>query len=272
MNCSEIQEQLYAAESLSDEGLLPDLASHLRACPACAALRSNLVRLEAAAHALPSSQAGNDAKEDLLRQLQPRRRPATQPFESPLRLRMRRGWQASAVAAAILLVMAGTAWIVLTRSGRLQGRSTGPGLAQATDSSVVDKLVDLNVDLAEAATPEERNEIFASQSAPLTATLEEDHLSPEEKELASKLLENGKWLSSNTDPLDEAERFDSVAGLLFDRLQAVAPAGDAKAVARVTRRYGIVAARLNDARAKLARHSVRSPEQKRRYRTDRSAD
>jgi hypothetical protein len=290
MNCKEIQEQLFAAESLSGDSVPPELAAHLHGCAACAALRVKLVRLEAAARSLPVLADSSDAKEDLLRQLQTRpalpalslskgslskgRRPDRTLDESPLRLLMRRGWQAKAVAAAVLVVLGGTIWVALTRDARQVARTTEPVMpttgpvtraAQAGDPSVVDKLVDMNLDLADAATPAERNEIFAEQAAPLTATLQQDHLAPEDKELASKLLENGKWLSSNTDPFDEAERFDNVAGLLFDQLQQAAPAGDTKVLARLTRRYGLVAARLDDARAKLAKVPARSPEQKRRY-------
>ena len=275
MNCREIQEELFTADSLSGDALPPELASHLQACPACAALQLKLVRLEAAARSLPVLSGESAAKESLLRQLQPGhqaaqgRRPPARPVESPLRLLMRRGWQAKAVAAAVLVVLGGTMWLALTRDTRQvartsEPRATGP-VTQPADASVVDKLVDMNLDLADAATPAERNEIFAEQAAPLTATLEQDHLAPEDKELASKLLENGKWLSSNADPLAEAERFDNVAGLLFDRLQEAAPAGDAKAVAKLTHRYGLVAARLDNARAKLASAPNLSPEQKRRY-------
>jgi len=270
MNCREIQEQLFAADGLSDDALPPELASHLQVCPACAALRSKLIRLEAAARSLPVLSDSSAAKQDLLRQLQPKRQPAPT-IQSPVRLLMRRSWQAKAVAAAVLVVLGGTLWIALTRDARQVARTTGSvnpttGLAaQAGDSSVVDRLVDMNLDLADASTPAERNEIFAEQSAPLTATLEQDHLAPQEKELASKLLENGKWLSSNTDPFDEAERFVNVAGLLFDQLQEAAPAGDAKVLARLTRRYGLVAARLDNARAKLADVKNLNPEQKHRY-------
>jgi len=132
------------------------------------------------------------------------------------------------------------------------GEPTTGLAAQAGDSSVVDRLVDMNLDLADASTPAERNEIFAEQSAPLTATLEQDHLAPRKKNWPASCWRTAKWLSSNTDPFDEAERLVNVAGLLFDQLQEAAPAGDAKVLARLTRRYGLVAARLDNARAKLA--------------------
>jgi hypothetical protein len=270
MNCIDVQEKLFAADSLAGDAMPPELASHLQSCRGCAALQAKLVRLEAAERSLPAIADHSAAKKELLLLLHSRR-PAARTPESPLRLLMRRGWQAKAVAAAVLVVLGATIWIALKRDARQVANitepvtpTTGP-VTRAGDSSVLDKLVDMNLDLADAATPAERNEIFAEQSAPLTATLEQIHLAPAEKELASTLLENGKWLSSNTDPFDEAERFDNVAGLLFDQLQQAAPAGDTTLLARLTRRYGLVAARLDDARAKLAKASARNPEQKRRY-------
>ena len=85
----------------------------------------------------------------------------------------------------------------------------------------VDRLVELNVDLAQSATPEERQQIYEEKAASLKVTLASAKLAPDDRELAETLLENSKWLTRNDDPMAAADRFNDIADQFVSRMDAV---------------------------------------------------
>jgi len=91
-------------------------------------------------------------------------------------------------------------------------------------------------------------------------------LPADQKQLAVKLLENGSWLSSNPDPLDGAERFDEVAGLVLDQLNSAAVKDQPRAAARLSRQFKRLATHGLAPQMKRAKADrLDKPERKNRY-------
>lgn len=265
--CDQVRDRLYAADALDDARLGADLRSHLDGCAACAALRAHLRRIDAAGRALPVPADSAAVRNAFLRRLEApitsagpaddrgaRGRPGR-----TLRLRPSPPWRRPAArlaAAALFLLGAGLgAWLVLSA-----------GTQPAVASDAVDRLVALNVDLAEADSPQERSRLFAEREPVLRRMLEKDPLSPDDRQLGSALLENGAWLSANTDPLAGAQRFHALADGLLVRLQKAAAAGDTRAVARLGKRYAELQARGLDAQlGRAAKANLDKPDRRRQY-------
>ncbi len=261
MNCTQAQEKIYAAEVLAEDALTSDLRAHLQGCADCQALLLNLQQIESAAKTLPAPAGTNAAKEAFLAQLQP---PASRMrIGWPTRLpslrspHLRNPWTLAAAASIVLLLSAG-AWLLIEHF------QTKPPQVEA--ASVVDRLVDFNVELADAATPDERNQIFTAQAAALKQTFEDASLPADERELGAKLMENGVWFSMNNDPLASAEKFSDLADILLTRMKAAQAAGQTQKVARLSRLYGVVQAAGVDPQLKLAETAgLKNPELAKRH-------
>lgn len=239
MNCQQAQDQLFAGDALDNGGAA---AAHAAGCAACQAVLAGLRRLEAAAHDLPDAADGSAAaKHAFLARLDvtPLPRPAAKPRTTyrPTRLLLLRSavvrWPRLAVAASVLLCAALGLWMF----------GSGGTRSVMASEPVVDQLVDWNVKLAAAETPEERGRLLAD-AAPLRQAVDAGNLPAADQELARKLVDNGQWLAAqNTGPrddLDEAERFGDVADLLLKRMQEAADAGNVNAVRRYSRNYAMV--------------------------------
>jgi hypothetical protein len=112
--------------------------------------------------------------------------------------------------------------------------------AQATPD-LVDRLVELNVDLAQTAVPEERARIYEEKAAGLKVTLANAKLAPDDRELAESLLENSKWLTRNADPTAEADRFNDIADQFVTRIDAATAAKDEKRIIQLAGNYQRIA-------------------------------
>ncbi len=242
---------MLGAESLADDALAPEVGSHLGGCAACVAVLARLREMEAAARALPVPAGSAEAKAAFLEQL--RSAPASR-AAAPRILRVRWTWTSRAIAASILLCIGLGAWLVVANRG-----------AAASDV-VIDRLVAWNVALTEASSPQEAGRIYADQATALKQSLDRDSVSGDAKELGAKLLENGAWLSVNSDPLARADRFCHVADLLLKRIQPAAAAGDTRSVTKLSRRYHQIVSRGVDGQLGRVQPAVISdPERKRHY-------
>ena len=123
---------------------------------------------------------------------------------------MRRGF----AAAAILLAVGACV---------LFWPETPPGPALA---DLVNRLTDLNVDLAQIRSRDERERIYTGQAANLQATVTRTNLPPEDRELAETLLENSSWLAKNDDAMAAADRFSDIADKLVGWMDAATVARD----------------------------------------------
>ncbi|MGA2497257.1 MAG: hypothetical protein ABSH20_05925 [Tepidisphaeraceae bacterium] len=251
MDCTQARERLFGAESLAEGALAPELAAHLGSCAACGEVLSRLRRMEAVARELPVPVGAAEARAAFLEQLQAvsARRAAI-----PRILRVRWTWWSRAMAASIVLCIGMGAWFVVAGRG-------GSG-----SDVVIDRLVAWNVALIEAGSPQEAGRIYADQAVVLRQSLDRDAVSGDAKELGAKLLENGAWLSVNTDPLARADRFCHVADMLLKRIQPAAAAGDIKSVTKLSRRYHQIVSRGVDGQLRRVQSSaINDPDRKRHY-------
>jgi hypothetical protein len=112
--------------------------------------------------------------------------------------------------------------------------------AQATPD-LVDRLVELNVNLTQTANAEERTRIYEEEAGPLQVTLASANLAPDDRALAESLLANGKWLTRNADPMAEAERFNDIADQFVTRMDAATTAKDEKRIIQLAGHYQKIA-------------------------------
>ena len=129
------------------------------------------------------------------------------------------------MAACLLLAVGMGVWLML------------PAPEARASSELVEKLIEWNVDLAQAQTPEERGRIFAEQSAALKTSLQQSDLPADDRALAQTLLDNGNWLAEHDDPLDQADRFNVVADQLVERMNKATAKGNDKEIRRFARHY-----------------------------------
>jgi hypothetical protein len=210
MNCSETQDLLLQAASIRD--VPASVADHVRDCPECGQLVRDVERLEQQWRELPLPATVDAGREAFLRQLaQPAVRKAAGRFTPPR-------W---AVAAVVLLAVGAAGWFVLP-----------PSEARASDE-VIERLIDWNLDLAGASVADR------ARLGERAATFHDDlgHVRAVDRDLAESLLQNGTWLAAHDDPLGVAERFDTVADQLLDRIQKATDAGERKRSDRLSRQY-----------------------------------
>ncbi|MFL5338612.1 MAG: hypothetical protein ACJ8F7_00460 [Gemmataceae bacterium] len=230
MICERVQEWLLRAESLA--GAPEGVAIHLRSCPDCQRLVQRVGRLEQRWRDEPLPASAHDSRDAFLQRL----KPTVQPRPAYRR------WLAPAVwaVAASLLLMIGLSALLLS----------SPQKAHA-DPDVIGQLVDWNLEISEAA-PEERQQLFAQKAEALKANLAKAQLSGEDRAIANSLMENGAWLTSNEEPLEEAERFNTLADQLLVRVETAAGRNDA-AGQKLARQFQRVASRGVDAKLEQAK-------------------
>jgi hypothetical protein len=218
MNCNQAQEWLLQADSPRPAAWPAAIANHVEQCAACRSLIDDIVHLESTWRKRPTPPEADRSRlaflESMPKIAAPRRRPRRPSFR----------W---AAAAAILLCFGVGLWFLGT-----------PPQAQA--APLVEQLVDWNLQMTQAETPAERTRLLASEPQ-LRAAFEKANLPEEDRELASELLENGRWLAENEDPVAQAERFSAVADQLVDHLQKSAARGDTDRARRFAQLQNLIA-------------------------------
>jgi hypothetical protein len=234
MNCREVQDWLLESEDARPESCdSPEMAAHLEQCAACRRLAAQLVELEVVWRDLPAPAAAEGAKADFLARLPELAASGSMSGAagvSPVSrgaVTRRRWLQRSAAAAAGLLAVGGGAWLLFS------------GREAEADDDLMDRLVDWNLQLAEAASPDERERLY-SEAEPLQAAIAAAKLPPEHAALAESFLDNGTWLVSHQDPVFAADRFDGLAGRLLDLARAAGEKGNHKRMKRLLEQYNRV--------------------------------
>jgi hypothetical protein len=225
MNCQQAQDLLYQAECPADADDSSALAGHLAACADCRRLAGELAQLEESWRSMPLPEEADQARLAFLEWM-PQQKPVALPQPGhPLARFAPSRW---ALAASILFVAGLCVWLFVS-----------PSQVQAAPD-VVDRLVDMNLDLAQAS-PDERPAMYSRLAPPLKDALEQSKLPPEDRDLAESLLANGSWLAENADPLAEADRFNDVADKVMERLRAATAKADVKAAHRLARHFHRIA-------------------------------
>jgi hypothetical protein len=130
------------------------------------------------------------------------------------------------IAAALLFLAASVALFLVWHAPE----------AHAT-SDVVQRLIDWNLDLTQARSPDDRNRIYDEQAANLKTTLASAELPAEDRKLAQTLLDNSAWLATNVDPAAEADRFDAIAEKLVTQMDEATTARDEKRIVQLADAY-----------------------------------
>jgi hypothetical protein len=255
MDCRRAQDWLLQADEPGSEHDMPaELREHLRSCAVCRVLVAKMRRLEEAWKALPEPANAEPAKQAFLRRL-PGYTAKPGAAAAPRRLIIlhfaRSRW---AMAALLFLVISLGVWL-LAPSARVH--ADGPNL--------VEQLVEWNVSLAQANTPQERAELYAQQAAAFRAALDKPELSAEDRQLAQELMDNGAFLAQNDDPLAAADRLNVVADQLVDKMNQASAQGKEQEVGRLARNFTKVAEQGIGANLEKAEKAVdKNPQQRER--------
>src|SRR5262249_39682937 len=137
-----------------------------------------------------------------------------------------------AVAASLFLAIGLGIWLLLA-----------PGRSAASEN-VVDRLLEWNLALSREPSAEGRRRLYESQAPILKHAPEAASLSPDDRALATNLMENGHWLAhADDDPLEEAERFSGIADRLVERMQHAAEQGNHPETDQLAQRYSLLTQR-----------------------------
>lgn len=221
--CEQTRDWLLHAEDASRESCpSPDLGEHLKSCYACGQLATEIKMMEQAWRTMPVPPACHQAQAAFLRQLA-QRKPTVAPVVHKLRFRPRLSpW---AVAAMLLLTAGLAGWLFL------------PDNQVRAADDVVGRLIEWNLDLAQASTLEARNRLYATQQPALHAAVRQEELPAEDRVLAESLLDNGVTLVSLVDPMGEADRFTDLADRVLDRADSAAKKGNSNETTRLVVHY-----------------------------------
>lgn len=269
MDCRKVHEWLLQSDLADAEAAPPDVAAHRGGCPDCQRLADRLRRLERAVREMPAPPGADEARVRFLRggeaplDLPDRQVPrvAGNPCsglgatcrqhglqagrgtlhgrlirygaEAARSIRAIRRWRAApwvVSAAAAVLLAAGIGLLILWSSA---GQT-------AEASAALDRMVDWNIEMAEARSLDDRSRLYAAAAGKLDRQAHEGKWSAEEQELAGRLLENGARLVCDDDPLTDAEGFTDVAAMLVRHMGAAASKRDARAMQRLSRSYARV--------------------------------
>lgn len=242
MDCQSAQDWLLDAERPGDSTAAPEVAGHLRSCAACATLQARLVKLEERWRAMPIPETANSSRDAFLLGLRPR----------PARRWFAKKWAPRAAIAALALFAIGLGSLFLF-----------PGLPPQASSDVVDRLVSWNVDLADESARPKAVEQFVAAEPQLLADVA--RLTDSDRDLAERLLANSRWLASNDDPIETADRMQDVADQLLEGIGQAGQRGDARRLQLFARNYERFANQSVDATLRRASAlATLTPEQRKR--------
>jgi hypothetical protein len=211
----------------------PEVAEHLRQCGACQRLIQQLHRIERAWDEQPMPSSARLVREQFLA------RQAAEPARAAARSRglVVARW---AVVASVFLCVGLTVFMMST-----------PRRVHA-ESDVVEQLIDWNLQLSELPTPAEREKLYTERVAALKVDLAKSRISDEDRQFAETLLSNGQWLTSSTEPLEEADRFNQLADQIVDRVEVAAARSDTAAARKNARQYSLITAKGINAKLERA--------------------
>ena len=207
MNCQNAQDWLLQSDLSAGEVAPVDVAAHVSHCPRCQAFADKLRGLEQAARSLPSPAGAEASREAFLQRLQ-----RGEVKIKPVRVSMPRVVKWVAAVAAMLLLAVGAGVLVMSL-----------GTSQtAQASSVLDELVDWNLNMSDANSHTDRKVLYSAQVQRLEHQVQTGKFSADDRELADVLLKNGAQLARDDDPLTAAEGFTDVADVLVRQMSAAA--------------------------------------------------
>jgi hypothetical protein len=223
MDCQQVQEWLFRTDVLHPESVDHEHAAHIDSCVDCRGVAAGIKRLEQDWRDMPLPASALAAKAKFLTTLDSgMRKPQSVRFPAR-RLVLR-----SALAASILLAASVGGLLLLD-------------LSRASASArLVDRLVDWNLELADASSITARAEIYDEQGDSLRNEVAGANLPDTERAFAQELLTNAAWLSENNDPIAEADRFAAVSQSLLERMELARKNNNSKELRRLIKLYARV--------------------------------
>lgn len=242
MNCQEVESLLLQSEmEKTPDGVFVrfagdaarEVADHLATCAACSQLARKLRRLEKAVRSLPEPIGMLDSKNAFMDHLQnvvdddeaafDRTTDRTHvPAFTHRPYRRRRVvrktnifWRVAdsrvTAAALVLMVITGSIWTYRYREEQV--------LASA---QALNNLVEWNLRLAEHNNKLERQRLYAARAEAERQLAMHAHLNADDRRQADSLIQSGEFLSTNEDPLAEADHFSQIADVLITKMGFIA--------------------------------------------------
>ena len=119
-----------------------------------------------------------------------------------------------------------TVWVLMT-----------PADVQASSSDIVERLTDFHLELMETVDLVERQRLLAERGEGLRQDLLKARITPEDRELAEKLLKDSEELAKRYDPLEEAGRFSDIADKFVGRIESATKMGSVEETERNAKCY-----------------------------------
>jgi len=204
MDCEQIQSELLQADDIdAPDGVFARCEQHVAGCVPCSELVRKLRRLNTTVRSLPEPiemhaarlRFQNDFADKLTAKPQRMRRMVLMPS------------RLVAVAAMILLTFGIGAWAYVDHENRI-----------AASALAIQKAVDWNLNLSQSDSTDERQVLYAKGAE----DLQQASVSADDRPIADHLLQGGKFLADNHDPVAQADHFTQVAGLLVSRMDRAA--------------------------------------------------
>lgn len=207
LTCHAVRESLVSSPRPANAGV----AAHLRECPDCRALAADWQTVDAAVKAVPTPASALAARDAFLDHLTPTvpRAPKSRRVAPAVR------W---AVAASLFLTLAAATFYL------------SDPRPVAAKPKIVGELVEFNLTLAEADTPDARRTLVRDRLPELKQAVSRAGLSEPDRQLADRLLAQGEWQAANDDPLAAAERLHGLAEEMLTMAERAEPASERSAV------------------------------------------
>lgn len=220
---------ILAADSAIDLAAAPQLAEHIQSCAECRGVATKLQKLERAVAHMPAAEGADAARHAFLARLGGAQSVQVAAAPRPLRFRNKPVIRL-ALAASILLAI-GLLFILTDFS---------PVQKAEANETVVDRLVDWNLQLADAESDQQRQVIFADLG-PLKSDLDRSHLAAPDRQLAQKLIDSGtSSMSHDNDEIDQAQRLGELADAVLERMDGASESRDVEALGSLGRNFAIL--------------------------------
>lgn len=204
MDCKQVQSELLAADDIdAPDGVFARFEEHVAGCVPCSELVRKLRRLSIAVRSLPEPIDMRAA------QLRFQQDFADKLTAKPVRIRrmVLMPSRLVAFAAMILLCLGIGGWAYINHENNV-----------AASALAIQKAVDWNLNLSQSNSSDERQVLYAKGAE----DLQQASVSAEDRPIADHLLQGGKFLADNHDPVAQADHFTKVAGLLVSRMDRAA--------------------------------------------------